>query len=155
MPRRRSLTQPTPSHWQDYLSVPQPAIRDKSRNHPRGHHTAHKECHRRYQARRDHLAHDFRIGRSLGAVVTPIQLGGAPIGTPVQASGIGYEPSSKISITLGGRLVWDTTANADGTFDSGFWIPDREPGLYTVTASDGHGHVGTTTLRVMAQRTKK
>ena len=45
--------------------------------------------------------------------------------------------------------------NADGTFDSGFWIPDREPGLYTVTATDGHGHVGTTTLRVMAPRTKK
>jgi hypothetical protein len=79
-------------------------------------------------------------------------VGGAPIGTAVQASGVGYEPSSKISITLGGRRVWDTTANADGTFDSGFWIPDREPGLYTVTATDGHGHVGTTTLRVMAQR---
>jgi hypothetical protein len=79
-------------------------------------------------------------------------VGGAPIGTAVQASGAGYEPSSKISITLGGRLVWDTMANADGTFDSGFWIPDREPGLYTVTATDGHGHVGTTTLRVMAQR---
>jgi len=82
-------------------------------------------------------------------------VGGAPIGTPVQASGAGYEPSSQIRITIGGRLVWETTANADGTFDSGFWIPDREPGLYTVTATDGHGHVGTTTLRVMAQRTKK
>ena len=82
-------------------------------------------------------------------------VGGAPIGTPVQGSGAGYEPSSKISITIGGRLVWDTTANGDGTFDSGFWIPDREPGLYTVTATDGHGHVGTTTLRVKAQRTKK
>jgi len=82
-------------------------------------------------------------------------VGGAPIGTPVQASGAGYEPSSNIRITLGGRLVWDTTANADGTFDSGFWIPEREPGLYTVTATDGHGHLGTTTLRVMAQRTKK
>ena len=82
-------------------------------------------------------------------------VGGAPIGTPVQGSGAGYEPSSNIRITIGGRLVWDTTANADGTFDSGFWIPDREPGLYTVTATDGHGHVGTTTLRVMAQRTKK
>jgi len=79
-------------------------------------------------------------------------VGGAPIGTAVQASGAGYEPSSKISITLGGRLVWDTTANPDGTFDSGFWIPDREPGPYTVTATDGHGHVGFTTLRVMAQR---
>jgi len=82
-------------------------------------------------------------------------VGGAPIGTPVQASGAGYEPSSTITITLGGRRVWDTTANPDGTFDSGFWIPDREPDLYTVTATDGHGHVGTTTLRVMAQRTKK
>jgi hypothetical protein len=82
-------------------------------------------------------------------------VGGAPIGTPVQGSGAGYEPSSMIRITLGGRLVWETTANADGTFDSGFWIPDREPGLYTVTATDGHGHLGTTTLRVMAQRTKK
>ena len=82
-------------------------------------------------------------------------VGGALIGTPVQASGAGYEPSSKISIAIGGRLVWDTTANADGTFDSGFWIPDREPGLYTVTATDGHGHLGATTLRVMAQRTKK
>jgi hypothetical protein len=82
-------------------------------------------------------------------------VGGAPVGTPVQASGAGYEPSSKISITIGGRLAWDTTANADGTLDSGFWIPDREPGVYTVTATDGHGHVGTTTLRVMAQRTKK
>lgn len=82
-------------------------------------------------------------------------VGGAPIGTPVQSSGAGYEPASKISITLGGRLVWDTIANADGTFDSGFWIPEREPGLYTVTATDGHGHIGTTTLRVMAARTKK
>lgn len=79
-------------------------------------------------------------------------VGGAPIGTPVQASGVGYEPSSKIRITVGGRAVWDTTANADGTFDSGFWIPEREPGLYTATATDGRGHIGTTTLRVMAVR---
>jgi len=79
-------------------------------------------------------------------------VGGAPIGSAVQASGAGYEPSSRITITIGGRRVWDTTANADGTFDSGFWIPDREPDVYTVTATDGHGHVGTTTLRVMAQR---
>jgi hypothetical protein len=79
-------------------------------------------------------------------------VGGAPIGTAVQASGAGYGPSTKIRITIGGRAVWDTTANTDGTFDSGFWIPDREPGLYTVTATDGQGHVGTTTLRVMAAR---
>jgi hypothetical protein len=82
-------------------------------------------------------------------------VGGAPIGTAVQASGAGYEPLAKIAITIGGRLVWDTTASADGTFDSGFWIPDREPGPYTVTATDGHGHVGTTTVRVMARRTVK
>lgn len=82
-------------------------------------------------------------------------VGGAPIGTPVQASGVGYEPSSRIRITIGGRAVWDTTANTDGTFDSGFWIPDREPGLYTATAMDGHGHVGTTALRVMAVRYPK
>ncbi|HEV8229039.1 MAG TPA: hypothetical protein VGQ86_03695 [Candidatus Limnocylindria bacterium] len=80
-------------------------------------------------------------------------VGGAPIGTPVQASGIGYEPSSRIRITVGGRAVWDTTSNGDGTFDSSFWIPDREPGLYTVTATDGRGHTGTTTLRIMAPRT--
>ena len=82
-------------------------------------------------------------------------IGGAPIGTPVQASGMGYAPSAKIRITIGGRAVWDTTANADGTFDSGFWIPEREPGPYTVTATDGHGHIGTTTLRVMAVRYPK
>jgi len=79
-------------------------------------------------------------------------VGGAPVGTAVQASGVGYAPSAKIRITIGGRAVWDTTANADGTFDSGFWIPDREPGPYTVTATDGQGHIGTTTLRVMAVR---
>ena len=82
-------------------------------------------------------------------------VGGAPIGTPVQASGVGYAPSAKIRITIGGRAVWDTTANEDGTFDSGFWIPDREPGPYTVTATDGHGHVGRTTLRIMAVRYPK
>ena len=82
-------------------------------------------------------------------------VGGAPIGTAVQSSGVGYTPSAKIRITIGGRAVWDTTANADGTFDSGFWIPDREPGPYTVTATDGHGHVGTTTLRIMAVRYPK
>ena len=82
-------------------------------------------------------------------------VGGAPIGTPVQASGVGYAPSAKIRITIGGRAVWDTTANEDGTFDSGFWIPDREPGLYTVTATDGHGHTGTSTLRIMAVRYPK
>jgi hypothetical protein len=82
-------------------------------------------------------------------------VGGAPIGTAVQASGVGYAPSAKIRITIGGRAVWDTTANTDGTFDSGFWIPDREPGPYTVTATDGHGHVGTTTLRIMAVRYPK
>ncbi len=79
-------------------------------------------------------------------------VGGAPIGTAVQASGAGYGPSAKIRITIGGRAVWGTTANADGTFDSGFWIPDREPGPYTVTATDGQGHLGTTTLRIMATR---
>ena len=82
-------------------------------------------------------------------------VGGAPIGTPVQASGVGYAPSAKIRITIGGRAVWDTIANADGTFDSGFWIPEREPGPYTVTATDGHGHMGTTTLRIMAMRYPK
>jgi hypothetical protein len=82
-------------------------------------------------------------------------VGGAPIGTPVQASGVGYAPSAKIRITIGGRAVWDTTANEDGTFDSGFWIPDREPGLYSVTATDGHGHKGTSTLRIMAVRYPK
>jgi hypothetical protein len=82
-------------------------------------------------------------------------VGGAPIDTPVQASGAGYAPSAKIRITIGGRAVWDTTANADGTFDSGFWIPEREPGSYTVTATDGRGHVGTTTLRIMAVRFPK
>lgn len=82
-------------------------------------------------------------------------VGGAPIGTAVQASGIGYEPSAKIRITVGGRAVWDTTANPDGTFDSGFWVPDREPGPYTVTATDGRGHIGTTALRVMAVRYPK
>jgi hypothetical protein len=79
-------------------------------------------------------------------------VGGAPIGTAVQASGVGYEPSAKIRITIGGRAAWDTTANPDGTFDSGFWIPDRDPGVYTVTATDGRGHVGTTSLRIMAVR---
>jgi hypothetical protein len=79
-------------------------------------------------------------------------VGGAPIGTPVQASGVGYTPSARIRITIGGRAVWDTTANADGTFDSGFWIPEREPGVYTVTATDGRGHLGTTSLRIMAVR---
>lgn len=79
-------------------------------------------------------------------------VGGAPMGTPVQASGVGYAPSAKIRITIGGRAVWDTIANPDGTFDPGFWIPQREPGPYTVTATDGHGHVGTTTLRIMAMR---
>jgi hypothetical protein len=82
-------------------------------------------------------------------------VGGAPVGTAVQASGIGYEPSAKIRLTIGGRAVWDTTANEDGTFDSGFWIPEREPGVYTATATDGHGHVGTTTIRVMAVRYPK
>jgi hypothetical protein len=82
-------------------------------------------------------------------------VGGAPIGTPVQASGVGYAPSAKIRITIGGRAVWDTTANDDGSFDSGFWIPDREPGLYSVTATDGHGHKGTSTLRIMAVRYPK
>ncbi|HET9808607.1 MAG TPA: hypothetical protein VFQ66_02850 [Candidatus Limnocylindria bacterium] len=82
-------------------------------------------------------------------------VGGAPIGTAAQASGVGYAPSAKIRITIGGRAVWDTSANADGTFDSGFWIPDREPGPYTVTATDGQGHVGTTTLRIMAARYPK
>jgi len=82
-------------------------------------------------------------------------VGGAPIGTAVQASGVGYGPSAKIRITIGGRAVWDTIANADGTFDSGFWIPDREPGPYTVTATDGQGHIGTTTLRIMAVRYPK
>jgi hypothetical protein len=82
-------------------------------------------------------------------------VGGAPIGTPVQASGVGYAPSAKIRITIGGRAVWDTTAHEDGTFDSGFWIPEREPGPYTVLATDGHGHVGRTTLRIMAVRYPK
>ena len=82
-------------------------------------------------------------------------VGGAPIGTAVQASGAGYAPSAKIRITIGGRAVWDTTANPDGTFDSGFWVPERDPGPYTVTATDGQGHVGTTTLRIMAVRYPK
>jgi hypothetical protein len=54
-------------------------------------------------------------------------VGGAPIGTAVQASGVGYEPSAKIRITIGGRAAWDTTANPDGTFDSGFGSPIAIP----------------------------
>ncbi len=101
---------------------------------------------------RAQIALSFGGASSLTLETVSDVVGGAPIGTAVQASGAGYEPSSKISIAIGGRHVWDTTANADGTFDSGFWIPDREPDLYTVIATDGHGHVGRTTLRIMAQR---
>ncbi len=79
--------------------------------------------------------------------------GGAPSGTPVQGSGAGYAPNATVRIKLGGRQVWETVADAEGMFDSGFWLPDREPGLYTVTATDGQGHTGTTTVRVMARRT--
>jgi hypothetical protein len=79
--------------------------------------------------------------------------GGAESGTPVQASGIGYAPSAKIRIAVGGQQVWETVANPDGTFDSGFWIPDRDPGLYDVAATDDRGHTGYTTVRVMARRT--
>jgi len=101
---------------------------------------------------RAQIALSFGGASSLTLETVSDVVGGAPVGTAVQASGAGYEPSSKISITIGGRHVWDTTANRDGTFDSGFWIPDREPDLYTVTATDGHGHVGKTMLRIMAQR---
>jgi hypothetical protein len=79
--------------------------------------------------------------------------GGAEVGTPVQASGIGYAPSSKIRVAVGGTQVFDTVANDDGTFDAGFWIPDHEPGLYDVAATDDQGHTGYTTVHVMARRT--
>lgn len=81
-------------------------------------------------------------------------VGGAPSGTPVQASGMGYTPGATVRIYLAGQQVTDTAANADGAFDIGLWLPDREPGLYLVTASDGRGRAGTTTVRVMARRTK-
>jgi hypothetical protein len=79
--------------------------------------------------------------------------GGAEVGTPVQASGIGYAPSSKIRVAVAGTQVFDTVANDDGTFDAGFWIPDHEPGLYDVAATDDQGHTGYTTVLVMARRT--
>jgi hypothetical protein len=104
---------------------------------------------------RAQIAITFGGASSLTIETVSDAVGGAPIGTPVQASGLGYAPSAKIRITIGGRAVWDTTANEDGTFDSGFWIPDREPGLYSVTATDGHGHTGTSTLRIMAARYPK
>jgi hypothetical protein len=79
-------------------------------------------------------------------------VGGAPNGTPVMATGIGYTPGATIRLKIDGKQIWDTVANADGSFDSSFWIPERDPGLYTVVATDGRGHTGTTTLRVMAKR---
>ena len=78
--------------------------------------------------------------------------GGAEVGTPAQASGMGYSPGSTVKIGLGGREIHETTADTAGAFDTGFWIPEREPGLYAVTASDGRGRVGMTMLRVMVRR---
>jgi len=80
-------------------------------------------------------------------------VGGAESGTPVQASGIGYASSAKIRLAVGGQQVWETVANPDGTFDIGFWIPDRDPGVYEVAATDDRGHTGYTVVRVMARRT--
>jgi hypothetical protein len=104
---------------------------------------------------RAQIALTFGAASSLTIETISDAVGGAPIGTAVQASGMGYEPSSRIRITVGGRAVWDTTADAEGSFDTGFFVPDREPGPYTVTATDGHGHFGITMLRVMAVRYPK
>jgi len=76
---------------------------------------------------------------------------GAPQDTPVQASGLGFAPASTIVIAAAGKQIWDTASNPDGTFDSGFNIGYLDPGIYEVTASDGHGHRGATRLTVIAR----
>jgi hypothetical protein len=78
--------------------------------------------------------------------------GGAEIGTAVQASGMGYAPGSTVTLWLDGRQLHQTLAGPDGAFDAGLFVPEREPGLYTVTADDGHGRIGRTPLRVMVRR---
>lgn len=78
--------------------------------------------------------------------------GGAEVGTPIQASGMGYTPGSTVRISLGGQVLGTTVAEADGSFDTGLWTPDKEPDLYKVTADDGHGRIATATLRVMVRR---
>jgi hypothetical protein len=101
---------------------------------------------------RAQIALTFNNAGSLTLETEGDDFGGAEVGTPIQAVGMGYAPGSSIRIALNGTQVDETAADKDGAFDSGFWTPDREPDLYPVTADDGHGRVGRTTLRVMVRR---
>jgi hypothetical protein len=45
------------------------------------------------------------------------------IGDPIQVTGKGWGSNGSIKIKFGGQLVWEGTANADGTFSNTFNVP--------------------------------
>jgi len=88
-------------------------------------------------------------GMSAFTLETTSDFVGVPQDTPVQASGLGFAPNAVITITAGGKKLWDTTSDGGGSFDSGFNIGYPMPGPYTVVASDPQGHRGTTQMTVI------
>ena len=91
----------------------------------------------------------FGVTSAFTLETSPISREGAPVGTGMQASGVGFAPSSTVTFKIGDQTIWDTTTNPDGTFDTGLFVPSLPPATYTVTASDAARHSAPAQLRIV------
>ncbi|HEX9914698.1 MAG TPA: hypothetical protein VGB32_07245, partial [Candidatus Bathyarchaeia archaeon] len=87
---------------------------------------------------------NFRVGMML-ALVAPDE---APQGSKVTLSGVGFEDSGAgedWNATLGGVLIGEDTAETDGTFTHVFYVPNVDPGTYTIEVYDIDAEITVTT----------
>ena len=91
----------------------------------------------------------FGVTSAFTLETSPISRDGALVGTGMQASGVGFAPSSTVTFKIGDQTIWGTTTNPDGTFDTGLFVPNLPPATYTVTASDAAGHSAPAHLRIV------
>ena len=77
---------------------------------------------------------------------------GSPILAPVLVTGLGFVPSSPLTVRLAGEVV--TTADADdkGGVEASFFVPKRQPGVYELSVSDATGRRASRPLTITDER---
>jgi hypothetical protein len=91
---------------------------------------------------------EFTIFIATEVSISPVTTQASPghVGTDITVSGVGFEPSSLITITYATEpiVVKTTTSDADGAFTATFKAPKSTSGTHTITASDGTNSLTTT-----------
>ncbi len=93
---------------------------------------------RRYGLGSTHSAALISIALRDGPSVALDPAHGAP-GFPMQVVGLGFGRSERVSLSVDGRGVWESTTDAAGQLDTVLYVPDLPPGERSVVVKGGGG----------------